>query len=66
MHRLGRRHGTQDGRAQCGRWLQNLAILRRLALNLLRKTTLNRSRRRKIKLASWDGAFLGSTLTQMR
>lgn len=45
---------------------QNLAILRHLALNLLRKSPLDRSVRRKIKLAGWDDAFLVSTLTQMR
>lgn len=45
---------------------ENLAILRHLALNLLRKSTLNRPIRRKIKLAGRDDAFLAETLAQMR
>ncbi len=45
---------------------QNLAILRKLALNLLRNSTHKASIRRKIKRAGWDDEFLLSLLAQMR
>jgi predicted transposase YbfD/YdcC len=45
----------------------NLAILRKLALNLLRNHPDKASLRRKVKKAGWDDAFLASLLTtQMR
>lgn len=45
---------------------ENLGILRRLALNLLRQNTLPRSVRRKIKLAGWNDDFLIAVLAQVR
>ena len=44
----------------------NLALLRKLALNMLRSHPDNASIRRKVKKAGWDDAFLISMLTQMR
>jgi predicted transposase YbfD/YdcC len=45
---------------------QNLALLRKLALNTLRSHPDKASIRRKIKKAGWDDAFLISMLAQMR
>jgi predicted transposase YbfD/YdcC len=45
---------------------ENLALLRKLALNLLRSHPSNASIRRKIKRAGWDDAFLLALLGQMR
>jgi len=45
---------------------ENLAILRRLALNILRAHPYNASIRRKIKRAGWDDDFLLATLSHMR
>lgn len=45
---------------------QNTALLRKLALNMLRSHPDNASIRRKIKKAGWDDAFLISMLAQMR
>jgi predicted transposase YbfD/YdcC len=45
---------------------ENLAILRKLALNMLRTHPDKTSIRRKIKRAGWDEAFLLSMLAQMR
>jgi predicted transposase YbfD/YdcC len=45
---------------------ENLAMIRRLALNLLRQNPLNHSIRRKIKRAGWDNAFLINVIAQMR
>lgn len=45
---------------------ENLGILRRLALNLLRLNPLQRSIRRKIKLAGWSDEFLMAVLAQVR
>jgi len=45
---------------------KNLAILRKLALNILRSHPNKASIRRKIKQAGWDDAFLLSMLGQMR
>ena len=45
---------------------QNLAILRRLALNILRAHPDGKSMRRKIKRAGWDDAFLTSLISHMR
>jgi predicted transposase YbfD/YdcC len=45
---------------------ENLAILRKLALNMLRSHPDKASIRRKIKHAGWDDTFLLSMLAQMR
>jgi predicted transposase YbfD/YdcC len=45
---------------------ENLAILRKLALNILRSHPHTASIRRKIKRSGWDDAFLLSMLAQMR
>jgi len=44
----------------------NLALLRKLALNMLRAHPDKASIRRKIKKAGWDDAFLVNVLAQMR
>ena len=45
---------------------QNLALLRKLALNMLRAHPGKASLRRKIKRAGWEDKFLISLLGQMR
>lgn len=45
---------------------QNIALLRKLALNMLRSHPDSASIRRKIKKAAWDDCFLLSILAQMR
>jgi predicted transposase YbfD/YdcC len=45
---------------------ENLALLRKLALNMLRSHPDKASIRRKVKKAGWDDAFLISMLAQMR
>lgn len=45
---------------------QNLSVLRKLALNLLRAHPDKASLRRKVKRAGWDDAFLLSLIAQMR
>ncbi len=45
---------------------ENLAILRKLALNLLRTNPDRASIRRKIKKAGWDDSFLISLISHMR
>ena len=45
---------------------ENLAILRRLALNIVRNHPARISMRRKIKRAGWDDAFLLELLGHMR
>jgi predicted transposase YbfD/YdcC len=45
---------------------QNLATLRKLALNILRRHPDKASLRRKIKRAGWDNAFLQDLIAQMR
>jgi predicted transposase YbfD/YdcC len=45
---------------------ENLAIMRKLALNILRSHPSTASIRRKIKRAGWDDTFLLSMLAQMR
>jgi len=45
---------------------QNIAVLRKLALNLLRSNPDKASIRRKIKRAGWDDTFLLNLLRQMR
>lgn len=57
----------EDGaRNRKGNGPQNLAILRKLALNLLRAHPSKASIRRKIKRAGWEDAFLLSLLAQMQ
>jgi predicted transposase YbfD/YdcC len=53
-------------RSRCDHAPENLAILRRLALNILRTHPDRASLRRKIKRAGWDNAFLMATLSHMR
>jgi predicted transposase YbfD/YdcC len=45
---------------------ENLALLRKLALNILRSHPDKASLRRKVKRAGWDDAFLLSLFAQMR
>jgi predicted transposase YbfD/YdcC len=45
---------------------QNLALIRKIALNLIRQNTDKGSIKGKIKRAGWDDAFLLSLLGQMR
>ena len=45
---------------------QNIALLRKIALNMLRSHPDKASIRRKIKKAGWDDTFLLSVLAQMR
>lgn len=60
-------HFAEDGnRARKDNAPENLAILRRLALNILRANPEPTSIRRKIKRAGWDDAFLITTLSHMR
>jgi predicted transposase YbfD/YdcC len=60
-------HFDEDGnRARKDNAPENLAILRRLALNILRANPDRASIRRKIKRAGWDNAFLIATLSHMR
>jgi predicted transposase YbfD/YdcC len=60
-------HFAEDShRARKDNAPENLAILRRLALNILRTHPDSASIRRKIKRAGWDEAFLIAILTHMR
>lgn len=60
-------HFAEDGnRARKDNAPENLATLRRLALNVLRTHPDSASIRRKIKRAGWDDAFLLSMLSHMR
>jgi predicted transposase YbfD/YdcC len=60
-------HFAEDrNRSRCDHAPENLAILRRLALNILRTHPNQVSVRRKIKRAGWDDAFLLATLSHMR
>jgi predicted transposase YbfD/YdcC len=60
-------HFAEDGnRARKDNAPENLAILRRLTLNILRTHPDTASIRRKIKRSGWDDAFLLSMLGQMR
>jgi predicted transposase YbfD/YdcC len=60
-------HFDEDGnRARKDNAPENLAILRRLALNILRAHPDRASLRRKIKRAGWDNAFLMAILSHMR
>ena len=55
-----RSHTRNDNTAE------NLAVLRRLALNLVRADTHKASVRRKLKRAGWNNEYLLSLLNQMR
>lgn len=60
-------HFAEDAnRARKDNAPENLAILRRLALNVLRAHPDGASIRRKIKRAGWDDTFLMATLSHMR
>jgi predicted transposase YbfD/YdcC len=60
-------HFDEDGtRARKDNAPENLAILRRLALNILRSLPHPTSIRRKIKRAGWDDTFLMAMLGHMR
>jgi predicted transposase YbfD/YdcC len=60
-------HFAEDrNRARKDNAPENLAILRRLALNILRVHPERTSLRRKIKRAGWDDAFLIAVLSHMR
>ena len=60
-------HFAKDGnRARKDNTPEDLATLRRLALNILRAHPDRASLRRKIKRAGWDNAFLLATLSYMR
>src|SRR5947207_11622760 len=60
-------HFAEDAnRSRCDHAPENLAILRRLALNILRTHPEKASIRRKIKRAGWDETFLISMLAHMR
>ena len=60
-------HLAEDGnRARKDNAPENFAILRKLALNVLRTHPDSASIRRKIKRSGWDDAFLLSMLGQMR
>jgi predicted transposase YbfD/YdcC len=60
-------HFSEDSnRARKDNAPENLAILRRLALNILRAHPDRASIRRKIKRAGWDNAFLMAILSHMR
>ena len=60
-------HFAEDrNRSRCDHAPENLAILRRLALNILRTHPDQASLRRKIKRAGWDNAFLMAILSHMR
>lgn len=60
-------HFAEDAnRARRDNAPENLAILRRLALNIIRAHPDSASIRRKIKRAGWDDAFLLTMLSHMR
>jgi predicted transposase YbfD/YdcC len=60
-------HFAEDrNRARKDNAPENLAILRRLALNILRAHPDRASIRRKIKRAGWDDTFLMAVLSHMR
>jgi len=60
-------HFSEDrNRARKDNAPENLAILRRLALNIIRAHPDRASLRRKIKRAGWDNAFLLAILSHMR
>jgi predicted transposase YbfD/YdcC len=53
-------------RSRKGNAAENLALLRRLALNLLQTDGYKASIRRKVKRAGWEEAYLFGLLAQMR
>jgi predicted transposase YbfD/YdcC len=53
-------------RSRKGNAPENLAILRRLAINIVRTHPAKMSMRQKIKSAGWDNAFLLGLLSHMR
>jgi predicted transposase YbfD/YdcC len=60
-------HFAEDGnRCRKDNAPENLAILRKLALNIHRTHPYGASLRRKIKRAGWDDAYLMATLSHMR
>jgi predicted transposase YbfD/YdcC len=60
-------HFAEDkNRARKDHAPENLAILRKLALNIHRTHPYGASLRRKIKRAGWDDAYLMATLSHMR
>jgi predicted transposase YbfD/YdcC len=60
-------HFNEDGnRARKDNAPENLAILRKLALNIHRTHPYRASLRRKIKRAGWDDAYLMATISHMR
>ena len=60
-------HFAEDAnRARKDNAPENLAILRKLALNIHRTHPYSASLRRKIKRAGWDDAYLMATITHMR
>ena len=56
-------HGDQ-ARNRKGRCAENLALLRKLALNLARLEASKGSMRGKLKRAGWDDGFLVSIMSQ--
>lgn len=58
--------GEDESRARKDNAPENLAILRKLALNLHQTHPYRASLRRKIKRAGWDDAYLLATLNHMR
>ncbi|MGY3146532.1 putative transposase YbfD/YdcC [Bradyrhizobium sp. USDA 3397] len=58
--------GEDANRARKDHAPENFAILRRLALNILRTYPDKKSIRLKIKRAGWDNAFLLQVLSHMR
>jgi len=58
--------GEDGSRTRKDNGPENLAILRRLALNILRVHPAPFSMRQKIKSAGWDDSFLLSVLSHMR
>lgn len=58
--------GEDANRARKDHAPENLAVLRQIALNLLRAHPAIKSLRRKVKRAGWDDAFLLSMFTHMR
>lgn len=60
-------HFSEDrNRARKDHAPENLALLRKLALNILQALPLQASIRRKIKRAGWDDAFLLQAISHMR
>lgn len=60
-------HFSEDrNRARKDHAPENLSLLRKLALNILRALPLQASIRRKIKRAGWDNAFLLQAISHMR